>query len=417
MRGRERRNAYSVYLIFAAASAFFYTLVFTVSAVYRVEQAGLNPFQLVLVGTVLEASVFLFEIPTGVVADVYSRRLSVIIGVFLVGAGFLLEGALPIFWTILLAQALWGIGYTFTSGAVNAWISDEIGEEGAGRAFLRGAQLGQAGALLATGVSVALASVRLNLPILAGGGCFALLGLYLILRMPERHFTPRPPEERSSWQSMRRTLREGARTVRGRPVLITILAIGAIYGMASEAFDRLWPVHFLDNFTFPQIADFEPVVWFGIINAVAMVLSAGVTEIARRRVNTASHRGVARALLTINLLLIGSVALFGLAQGFTVALAAYWLTYLLRTTHDPLYTAWINQRLEPRVRATVLSIASQADALGQIAGGPVLGAVATLASIPAAMIGVALALVPSLGLYTRALRRPEEVEAVTPAAD
>lgn len=170
MRDSERRNAYSVYLIFAAASAFFYTLVFTVSAVYRVEQAGLNPFQLVLVGTVLEASVFLFEIPTGVVADVYSRRLSVIIGVFLIGAGFLLEGALPIFWTILLAQALWGIGYTFTSGAVNAWISDEIGEERAGRAFLRGTQLGQAGALLATGVSVALASVRLNLPILAAGG-------------------------------------------------------------------------------------------------------------------------------------------------------------------------------------------------------------------------------------------------------
>ena len=54
-----------------------------------VEVAGLDPLQMVLVGTVLELSVFLFEIPTGVVADVVSRKLSVVIGHAMMGLGFL----------------------------------------------------------------------------------------------------------------------------------------------------------------------------------------------------------------------------------------------------------------------------------------------------------------------------------------
>ena len=53
---------------------------FTVSAVYFVQEVGLNPLELVLLGTVMEATIFLFEIPTGVIADTYSRRLSLIIG-------------------------------------------------------------------------------------------------------------------------------------------------------------------------------------------------------------------------------------------------------------------------------------------------------------------------------------------------
>ena len=112
-----RRRPYSIYLFIAATVAFLFSVNFTTSAIYRLEIAGLNPLQLILVGTALELAVFIFEIPTGVVADSVSRRLSIIIGYVLIGSGFLLEGALPLFATILLAQILWGLGYTFTSGA------------------------------------------------------------------------------------------------------------------------------------------------------------------------------------------------------------------------------------------------------------------------------------------------------------
>ena len=107
---RRKVNAYRLYLFMMAAQAGALTLVFTVNLVYQVQVVGLNPLQLVLVGTTLELTAFLFEIPTGVVADLRSRRLSVIIGFALLGAGFLLEGALPLFESLLVAQVIMGLG-------------------------------------------------------------------------------------------------------------------------------------------------------------------------------------------------------------------------------------------------------------------------------------------------------------------
>ena len=171
----KKLDAYAIYLGMEGALALLFLMIFTASSVYQVTAAGLSALQLVLVGTVLEISVFIFEVPTGVVADVYSRRLSIIIGMFLMGLGFVLEGSFPLFWTILLAQVLWGIGYTFTSGATQAWISDEIGESCAGRAFMRASQVGQIASLLGIGMGMLLGSVRVNLPIQLGGFCLVLL--------------------------------------------------------------------------------------------------------------------------------------------------------------------------------------------------------------------------------------------------
>jgi DHA3 family tetracycline resistance protein-like MFS transporter len=86
----------------------------------QVEVAKLSPLQLVLVGTVLETVCFLSQVPTGLLADVFSRRLSVIVGIFLFGAGFILEGSIPRFVAIAAGQALFGIGATFMDGAEQA---------------------------------------------------------------------------------------------------------------------------------------------------------------------------------------------------------------------------------------------------------------------------------------------------------
>src|SRR5512138_1997176 len=91
-----RQESYRVYLISQFAAALFMNTAFTVFIVYQVQAGHLNPFELVLTGTVLEATAFVFQIPTGVVADVYSRRLSVILGYLLVGVGIMLSGTLPI---------------------------------------------------------------------------------------------------------------------------------------------------------------------------------------------------------------------------------------------------------------------------------------------------------------------------------
>jgi DHA3 family tetracycline resistance protein-like MFS transporter len=133
------------------------------------------------------------------------------------------------------------------------------------------------------------------------------------------------------------------------------------------------------------------------------VLAIAATEGVRRWINTSDGRVVARALFASDALRIAGVVLFGVTQNFYVAIAAFWGTSVIRNVNQPIYMAWLNQRLESSTRATVLSMSGQLDALGQIAGGPVVGAVGT-ASIRAAIVLTGAVLTPALWLYVRAAR-------------
>jgi len=409
-------DAYRVYLILEGAAALIYSVIFTVSMVYQVSVARLNPLQLVLVGTVLEATVFLFEVPTGVVADVYSRRLSVILGYFIIGLGFILEGSLPFFWAIASGQALWGLGYTFTSGATQAWISDEIGEAAAGNAFIRGNQAGAVGALIGILVSVWLGSIRVNIPIVVGGALFMVLGLFLILVMPEVGFKPTPSEQRTSWGSMISTFQGGLRMINQRPILYTILLIGLFYGLYSEGYDRLWTKHLLENFNLPTLNGLKPVAWFGIIKAVGSLLSLASTEIVRRKIDIHHQRSITALLMLVTGILAASLVGFAWAMDFGLALILIWLIGMTRDVISPVYTGWVNQRIDSRVRATLLSMSSQVDAVGQIAGGPLLGMIGNTFSVRAAITASGLILSPVLSLLARAARQKDvQIETVSPA--
>src|SRR5579875_1807151 len=442
LRLRSLSRAYSVYLLIECAYALFFGIYATMTTVYRVVAAHLNPLQLVLVGTVLEGSIFLCQLPTGVLADTVSRRLSVILGVLLIGSGFLLEGSFTYFPTILCAQALWGIGYTFVSGAEEAWLADEIGTEAAGKAYLRASQLGQGVGIAGIVISVALGSLRVNLPLLVAGGLFLALGAVLALIMPEGDFkragatpthasatesdglasaTPSEQPATSATQpdrptpvnwtgAFRQTLARSWRLTRNSPILLTILGITFIWGMSSEGFDRLSEAHMLLDIHLPMLGRFNTtVVWFGIFNLSATLLTIGVVEVILRRVNTNSHRSVARALFAATAILTLSVVIFGLTGNFALALALYWLITMIRGVSNPLYTAWVNQHTESRVRATVLSLTGQADAFGQIAGGPIVGAIGAFVALRAAIVTAGAALSPALLLFARALgqRQPE----------
>jgi DHA3 family tetracycline resistance protein-like MFS transporter len=111
-----------------------------------------------------------------VLADTYGRRVSVITGFFLIGAGFVLEGSVPVFGAVLVAQVIWGAGYTFISGALQAWIADEVGGRDLGRVYLRGEQADYLGSLVGVLASALLATVALGASLLLGG---ALLKKFL----------------------------------------------------------------------------------------------------------------------------------------------------------------------------------------------------------------------------------------------
>jgi DHA3 family tetracycline resistance protein-like MFS transporter len=405
----SKRGAVPVYFLLTGGGALFSTLVFTVNLIYQVQDAHLNPFQLVLVGTVLEGTYFLFEIPTGIVADVYSRRLSIIIGTLLIGVGLALQGVVPNFGIILLSQVISGIGYTFTSGATQAWITDEIGVNRAGELFLRGSQVALIASIVGALMSTGIGNFYLRLPILLGGGLYIMMGMLLIAVMPETGFLATPREERGSWQQMGDTLRAGGGLIRRSPVLLTILAIFAIAGAATESFDRLSTDHFLGNFTFPSLWDLKPVVWLGIFGIVGRLVNIGATEIVRRRVNTASHHAVARTLTVTTAFLVVSYLGFAVAGNLALAVIASTMVMMFRRINDPLETAWINQHVESRVRATVISITGQADAIGQTIGGPVVGYIGLLAGVRTALFVGGCILSPALVLYARTLRHDDAI--------
>jgi MFS transporter, DHA3 family, tetracycline resistance protein len=389
---------------------FFDTLgaqaAFTVWAVYLVQDVGVNPLQLVLLGTVSEIAIFLFEVPTGVVADIYSRRLSIIIGIIVSGAAIVVLGLVPVYWVIVVAAILRGIGGTFMSGAWEAWITDEHGVDGIGRVFLRGNQFSYLGAIVGSGLGVAIATQALGAGIVFGGLVSVATGIVCIFVMPEHGFVRRPVEERTSpLRAMRSTAVTGGRLVRGNNILLLIVGITFFAGAASEGLDRLWEAHLIKDVGLPSLWGLDPVVWFGVFNIAGLAAGIVITSFLVPRFEHAENSKLAKALLGLTVLLSVSVVIFGLATSFVVAAIAYLVARLARRLKDPLYVTWLNKNVEDSsVRATVNSIASQSDAIGEVAGGPAIGVVGTVGSLRAALVATGLLLTPAIALYARALR-------------
>jgi DHA3 family tetracycline resistance protein-like MFS transporter len=377
----------------------------TVASVYRIEVVGLDPLRLVLLGTALEVAIFLFEVPTGVFADTFGRRRSVIVGCVLMGSGFALEGAVPEFLTVLAAQAVWGVGYTFVSGALEAWVADEAPDRDLGNVYLRGEQADYLGSFVGIPASVLLGLVALNLPLLTGGALTITLGLALVFAMPERNFRPSPREGRSSIRHAAATARGGVRLVRSKPVLLILLAAALFAGMSEEGFDRLYVKHFLDGVGLPAVGSLEPVVWFGIIGAGGLIFSYLAAGVVARRLDVGNPAVAARLLLVLDLLTIVGMLAFALAGGFALALGAFWFATLVRRVSEPVYLTWLNEGLDPAVRATVISMSSQSGALGEASAGPVLGAIGNIFGVRQALTAAALILSPTLLLYARAIKR------------
>ena len=426
MFSRSKLGAELTYYLMSAAMTLFDSTMFVYITVFYYAVVGLNPLQLVLIGTALEGSILLFEVPTGVVADTYSRRLSVLLGILTLGAGFVLTGLARTFFVALLAQVVCGLGYTFLSGATDAWLADEVGDDQVGQVYLRAGQINRLVGMLGILASAVLASVRLDLPILTGGVLYILLFLFLALVMPEHHFQPFQPESaKRGLPSMFATFREGARVIRSQPFLITLLLINFFVGTASEGFDRLGDAHLMANFTFPPLVlpllgTLKPIVWFSIISMAGSLLSLVMIEPLRPRLETLTKDRAltARALTALNVVFAGCGIAFALTRSFPLAVSVLLLRWLTGSLIWPLFNAFQVQSVNTRVRATVLSMTGQGNALGQVLGGPLVGWIGT-ASMRAALVVSGLLILPNSLLYGKGstANAPAEPEALQENAE
>jgi len=401
----KRVDAHRVWIALNGVGDFAFSLGWTVAAVFFVRELGLSPLQLVLVGTVMEVAYFLFEVPTGIVADLYSRRASIVIGLVGLGLAFVWTGLAGGALGVLAAAAFMGFAWTFKSGATDAWLADEVGIDAVGGAYQRGAQAARIGALLGIGTAVALALIDLRLPIVAGGVVLVALGVALAFVMPERGFAPADRDGVGAVRSMGRTGAAGARLIRARPLLLLMVGIAFFGGMWGEGLDRLWEAHFIVEVGVPGLAGLDSVVWFGILAAGALILAIMVAKPLVKRLERLGPQSIVRVLFALDIAMIVGTVGFALAGSFMLAVGAFWATRVARSIAGPVYATWLNSNVDDSsVRATVLSMTNLGDSAGEWGGGPAIGALGNAFGIRTALAASAAALVPALALYGRAAR-------------
>ena len=395
----NKLSAYKTYLLFSAITAMCFSLVATVMIVYHIETVHLNPLQLILVGTTLEVACFIFEIPTGIVADVYSRKLSIVIGGVLTGVGFILEGSISSFIFVLVAQIVWGLGSTFISGSLEAWIAEEEKNKDLDEIYIKGAQAGQIGAFIGIVLSTVIANFSVRLPIIVSGVLFIILALFLWLYMPENNFKPSAPGDLNTFKKMVYTFKSGLKFVKSKSIIMILLAVTLFYGLSSEGYDRLSNAHFLQDTTLPKLGNLSSVTWFGIFGILGMILSFIVMHFMAKNLKNEDNRKNGKLLLCINILYISSMLIFALTRNFSLMLIAYLATNTFRIINEPIFSAWLNGHIDDNSRATVLSINGQMNSLGQILGGPIIGIIATNISVSIGIVCTSLLVAPVLVLY------------------
>jgi MFS transporter, DHA3 family, tetracycline resistance protein len=186
------------------------------------------------------------------------------------------------------------------------------------------------------------------------------------------------------------------RMVRRRPTLLRLLLVVFFFGLFSEAWDRLWQAHLVTTFDLALFG--APLTLLAALRGVEMVLSLGAAELLRRRLRPNDQRQTNRLVFTFTAIMVASLLGYGLAPHIGVAIGVFLTFSVARGLIGPLLTAWENVQIDDgRVRATVISLGGQSDALGQLAGGPPLGLIGNRSLRGAFVLSAAL-LAPNLWL-------------------
>ena len=151
-------------------------------------------------------------------------------------------------------------------------------------------------------------------------------------------------------------------------------------------------------------AGLRTLVWFGVLEAVSLVLGFALITFVKRRTHLEGHAHVARILAVLDVGMFVAVIAFASSDVLWLALAMSWTVGGIRSARELIFTAWVNQGLEPSTRATVNSMATLSHSIGEASAGPVLGTVANR-SVPLGLAVSGLLRLPALLLYRRAIRR------------
>jgi MFS family permease len=403
---RTERTYYLVYGLYNSAWSF----LGPVYALFLLSR-GLDLFQLNLVLATFLISSFLFEVPTGAVADVFGRKVSFLASCAVRAVAFALYAVSDSFPEFLFAEFVDAVGMTLATGALDAWAVDGMRAEGDRRSvdrfFAKAQMLARTLMILSGLLGGYVASYDLRLPWIVGSLGFAATGIIAAVLMRE---TVRPAGAASSRRSLRQTLSAGVETVRGQPVAQLLCLLTMATGFAVMPVYQLWQ---------PRMRDLAGGVWvmgwiWAFLSLSSVIGSAVIPRLLRRfsRQHVLAVAALWRAL---------SVGVAALAVGFFPAVTGLLLQEMAFGFSEPLLQAWMNEQVDDEQRATVLSVRSMAFTLGGSAGLVVLGLVALGSAIPAAWLCSAVIIgltVPGYLLLGRLAQRrgpASPAEAAAPA--
>jgi MFS family permease len=350
-----------------------------VTSVYLVVDADLSPSQLVLIGAAQGVIALVFEVPAGVLADTISRKWSLVVSHVLMGTAMIATGLVTDFGPLVATQMLWGLSWTFASGADVAWITDELDEPGrisvvlmrSGRAQLTGAAAG----LVAVGALGALLP-RSTAMVLAGAAML-LLGFYVVLRFREQRFVPATTRR---WSASWSILARGSALVRRSRAILLMFAATFLVNGAWVAFGRLHARRLVD-IGLPS----DPVAWYTALGVLTLVVGAAALRIVERHIDDArtALRGYVIACVAGA---VGSLGLAGAPEEVSGSAAVLLVAGIALPLTRTIGTIWVNRQTSSDVRATVHSFLAQAEYLGEIVCGLAIAVVARFAGLSPALV-------------------------------
>jgi len=410
------------YIVTNALFTLAASLIWAINTIFLEQRGGLNLFQVMLVNTAFVVAQMVCEVPTGVIADTIGRKASYLLSIATIIISTILYVLTPIvgwgFWGFVVASLIIGLGFTFQTGAVDAWMVDALdylGWEGPkDRVFAWGGMGTGAAVLVGSLLGGLLGQIDLVIPYLVRAAVLVAAFILVLFVVHDTGFEPRPLKLSTFGSETRKIFDAGvtygwhSRVV--RPLLFTSLITGLfyIYGFYS------WQPYVL------QLLGKNAIWLLGVVQAGSSLAGiAGNALVMRVRGRAATQRESSRLLITItysSALIVGAIGLVGIAlhqPGIVPAAIAIglWLGWgVIFGIFMPVRANFINEYIPSAQRATVLSLDSLFGDAGGAVGQPVLGYVSTQVSISAAWtIGaVCVALAgPLYGAAGRAARAQE----------
>jgi len=414
----DAKRIIRTYLGVAATTTLAQSLIWGVNTLFLLS-VGLDIFQVMLVNAAYTVAQVIFEVPTGVVADTIGRRVSYLlaVGVILVSTllyvGFGLAGYG--LWPFAAASALLGVGYTFYTGAVDAWMVDalhSVGYEGRLEPiFARYGITFGIFMLIGTTLGGLLGQVDLWIPYVARAVVLVPAFLLGLLVMRDLGFKGRPLTLGSFGGETRRIATEGVTYGLRDKVVRFIMFSSLVQGVFFMYGFYSWQKYFLDLLG-------RDLVWVtGVIAALV-----GLTQIfGNLLVGRITARVPDRGLILMVCSGVTTVAVIGaaLVQQFWIAVPLYLVSTIAFGISMPVKQGWLNARIPSEQRATIISLDALFGDGGSTVGQVGLGYLSQAVSIPVAwLVGgvVQGASVPLLAVARRAERAEPAEPAATAAA-